>query len=305
MGLKSKVIVKARGSKGAKAKRGAGPKQPKRLAPKRDVLRELYLLSGNNCAMPDCDGLIIDSKGVVLGHVCHIEAAMPDGARFNGVMTNEQRRAGANLVLMCGGHHAQIDSKKYEKEYDLERVRRIKRDHEARFKGIGDSLRQSFRSVYSDATDRLNPTGSGLCKRLEQVLPDCVVDEDDANTRATQLSEYVERMRKVPEQERDFMLAVIRRAAKLDGPNSVLVHVDDVKNALGVPVTRMKKLGKAMERHRVGDIDLYSTNGEDEPHVWVCDPSEYVAWFDIVQFCDKSGTALEDFIIRLKFGLLD
>lgn len=64
-------------------------------------------------------------------------------------------------------------------------------------------------------------------------------------------------------------------------------------------------LGKAMERHGVGDIDHYSTNGEDEPHVFVRDPSDYVTWFDIVQFCDKSGEALEDFVIRLKFGLLD
>ncbi len=305
VGSGSKVVVKSRGSIGPKAKKGSGKEEPKRLAPKPDVLRELYLLSGNNCAMPDCDGLIIDSRGVVLGHVCHIEAAMPDGARFNSSMTNEQRRAGANLVLMCGGHHAQIDSKQYEKDYDLERVRKIKRDHEARFKGIGNSLRQSFRSVYSDATDRLNPTGSGLCKRFEQILPDCVVDEDDAKTRAIQLGEYVERMRKVPEPERDFMLVVIRRAAKLDGANSLLVHVDDVKNALGVPVTRMKSLGKAMERHGVGDIDHYSTNGEDEPHVCVHDPSDYVTWFDIVRFCEKSGAALEDFVIRLKFGLLD
>ena len=255
--------------------------------------------------MPDCNGLIIDSKGVVLGHVCHIEAAMPDGARFNKNMTNEDRRAGANLVLMCGGHHAQIDSKQYEKEYDIEKVRRIKRDHEARFKGIGDSLRQSFRSAYSDATDRINPTGSGLCKRLEQILPDCIVDEDDAKTRSKQLGEYLERMRKVPEQERDFMLSVIRRAVKLGSAKSIIVHVDDVKNALSVPVTRMKSLGSAMERHGVGDIDLYSTNGRDEPHVFVRDPSDYVTWFDIVEFCDKSGDRLEDFVIRLKFGLLD
>jgi hypothetical protein len=302
---KSNIAVKTRRSAEPKAKKGSGPEKPKRLTPKPEVLRELYLLSGNNCAMPNCDGLIIDSSGVVLGHICHIEAAMPDGARFNNNMTNEQRRAGTNLVLMCGGHHAQIDSKQYEKEYDLERVRKIKRDHEAHFRGIGDSLRQSFRSIYSDETDRLNPTGSGLCKRLEHVLPDCIVDDDDAKTRALQLVQYVERLRKVPEPDRDFMSVVIRRAAKLDIANSVLVHVDDVKNALGVPVTRMKSHGKAMERHGVGDIDLYSTNGEDEPHVYVRDPSEYVTWFDIVRFCDKSGAALEDFVIRLNFGLLD
>jgi hypothetical protein len=301
----SKIVVKAAGAKGLKAKKRAGPEKPKRLTPKPDVLRELYLLSGNNCAMPDCDSLIIDSRGVVLGHVCHIEAAMPDGARFNANMTNEDRRAGENLVLMCGGHHAQIDSKQYETKYNLEKVRKIKHDHEARFKGIGDSLRQSFHSAYSDATDRLNPTGSGLCKRLEQILPDCAVNEDDAKTRSKQLGEYVERMRKVPEQERDFMLGVIRRAVKLGSENSILVHVDDVKNALNVPVTRMDSLGKAMERHGVGDIDLCSTNRDDEPHVFVRDPSEYVTWFDIVEFCDKSGEVLEDFVILLKFGLLD
>ena len=88
----------------------SGQEKPKRLTPTPEVLRQLYLLSGNNCAMADCDHLIIDGKGVVIGHVCHIEAALPDGARFNAQMTNEQRRAESNLVLMCGGHHKSIRS---------------------------------------------------------------------------------------------------------------------------------------------------------------------------------------------------
>ena len=81
----------------------------KRLTPKPEVLRELYILSGNNCAMPGCKNVIIDRAGVVVGHVCHIEAAKPEGSRFNLNQNNEQRRALSNLVLMCKGHHAQID----------------------------------------------------------------------------------------------------------------------------------------------------------------------------------------------------
>jgi hypothetical protein len=64
-----------------------------RLTPKPEVLRELYLLSGNNCAMPGCANSIIDSAGVVVGHICHIDAAMPDGARFIPDQTNEERHA--------------------------------------------------------------------------------------------------------------------------------------------------------------------------------------------------------------------
>jgi len=63
--------------------------KPKRLVPKPDVLRELYLLSGKNCAMPDCNNVIVDSKGVVIGQVCHIEAASPKGPRFNAKQSND------------------------------------------------------------------------------------------------------------------------------------------------------------------------------------------------------------------------
>ena len=281
--------------------------KPKRLAPKPEVLRQLYLLSGNNCAMSDCDNLIIDSRGVVIGHVCHIEAALPNGARFNADMTNEQRRAETNLVLMCGGHHKQIDSKEYEKEYTLDRVRKIKRDHEAQFKGIGDSLRKSFQSAFADTTDKLNPSGSGTCKRLEQILPDCAVDsEEQTEERRRQIASYLDQIRKVPDPERDFMLGVIKRAVKLDDAVSILVHVDDIRNALQIPATRLKNLGKALERYGVGDVDLYGTSrGEDEPHVMVRDPSDYVSWFTIARFCDKTDASLEDFVMQLKFGLLD
>ena len=35
------------------------------------------------------------------------------------------------------------------------------------------------------------------------------------------------------------------------------------------------------------------------------DPSEYLTWFDIAQFCEASSHDIDDFVLRLKFGILD
>jgi hypothetical protein len=77
----------------------------KRLQPKGEVLRELYLRSGNVCAFPDCERLMLNREGVFVGQLCHIEAAEEGGERFNKLMTNEDRRAFKNLILMCYDHH--------------------------------------------------------------------------------------------------------------------------------------------------------------------------------------------------------
>lgn len=280
---------------------------PKRLKPKPEVLRELYLLSGNNCAMPDCDHVIIDHAGVAVGHVCHIEAAMPDGARFNKDQTNEERSALANLVLMCTGHHTQIDSKQHEKKWTVSKLKKIKAEHEKKFKGLDDSLQQAFQNSFVDSTNSLSPTVASSFAELERLLPECKLRSSQESKRSKQIKEFVRELGNVPEEERKFMLSIIRRAMKLNlHEGSVCVHVDDVKSAFGIGHTRIKSLGAALARYQVGSIDLAGTvNDEDEYHVILQEPSEYLTWADIVEFCDKSGRDLDDFVLRLKFDLLD
>lgn len=279
----------------------------KRLTPKPEVLRELYLLSGNNCAMPGCDNVIIDHAGVVVGHVCHIEAAMSDGPRFNINQTNEQRRALSNLVLMCAGHHLQIDSKKHEKTWTVPKLQKIKADHEKKFRAIDSSLQQAFKNSFIDSTDTLIPTSPKSFAEMERFLPDCKVLPDEEPKRRKQIDAFVKKMRIVPEQEREFMASVIRRAVKLNPKgDSVCVHVDDIKSAFKVGHTKIKSLGDALERYGVGCVDLAGTiNDRDEPHVMLRNPSDYVTWFDIAQFCTASGQDLNEFVLRLKFSLLD
>ncbi|SCK49303.1 hypothetical protein VAR608DRAFT_4908 [Variovorax sp. HW608] len=282
--------------------------KPKRLTPKPDVLRELYLLSGNNCAMPQCNHVIIDHAGVVVGHVCHIEAAMPDGPRFNPHQTNEQRRAFSNLVLMCAMHHAQIDSMQHEATYTVQKLRKIKADHEKKFKGLAHSLEQAFESSYVDLTDSLAPTNPESFAQLEQVVPHCKVDESDQSARLKQVRSFVKKLSKVPADEREFMTSVIKRWIKLEAHTAcVQVHVEDIKGAMGISHRRIKMLGEAMERYEVGSIGLAGSfsSDKDEWHVIVDDPSDFVTWADIARLCKKTGREIDDFSVRLDFGLLD
>lgn len=278
--------------------------EPKRLRPTQDTLRELYMLSGNKCAMPSCKRVLIDGNGVVVGRICHIRAAMSDGPRFDDAMTNEARRHVSNLVMMCGDHHTQVDSKRYEDKYTLPVVTKIKNDHEAKFRTIGDALEKAFDHEYTDSTDALAPTEPATFERFDQLLKDDV-DADQAIERRTEIAAYLKRIRLVPDAQRSFILAVINRALKL-GQDRMVVPTDDLKSAVtGVTHSKLQKMRTALNRYEVGDLDLYGVGGEDQYCVKIREPSDYVSWASISRFCDLSGARLEDFVIDLKFGLLE
>ena len=47
---------------------------------------------------------MMNTEGVFIGQVCHIEAADEGGERFNPSMTPKERRQLSNLLLMCYPH---------------------------------------------------------------------------------------------------------------------------------------------------------------------------------------------------------
>lgn len=112
---------------------------PRRLQPTPEVRRQLYLRSGNQCAFPGCLTVLLTRDGTMIGRICHIEAALPDGKRFNPAMSNEERRSYENLLLLCGDHHTIIDDD--DERYTVEWLRQIKRQHEAKRSEQPNSLR--------------------------------------------------------------------------------------------------------------------------------------------------------------------
>lgn len=102
----------------------------RRRTPQPETLKRLFALSGNQCAFPGCKNPLFTTNYAFVGEVAHIEAAMPDGPRFNDRQTNEQRRTFNNLIALCRVHHKETDDiSKYSKEV----LFKMKDDHEIRF----------------------------------------------------------------------------------------------------------------------------------------------------------------------------
>lgn len=99
----------------------------------RSTLRKLDTLAGNQCAAPDCDRKLIARDGeTIVSKICHIEAASPQGPRWNPDMTDDDRRHFSNLILLCDECHTIVDSKDNEAAHPVELLKRWKSDHESK-----------------------------------------------------------------------------------------------------------------------------------------------------------------------------
>lgn len=101
-----------------------------RLPTKSNVIRRLFALSGNQCAFPGCNELLVDEDGAFIGQVCHIEAAEEGGERFNEDGKDEQRRSFENLMLLCYKHHVKTNNVL---KYPTDLMIKMKADHEGKF----------------------------------------------------------------------------------------------------------------------------------------------------------------------------
>lgn len=124
--------------------------EPKRLTPTKETLIRLFAKSGNQCAFEGCTHNLFNEQGVFIAEVCHIEAALKGGERFNEKMDNEQRREESNLILLCKEHHKVTDN---EIEYPPKRLQEIKKKHENKFIGrrdlvLNDENYQSFKTIF-------------------------------------------------------------------------------------------------------------------------------------------------------------
>jgi hypothetical protein len=111
-----------------------------RLAPTNIVVKSLFALSRNQCAFTDCHIPII-CEGVVIGEICHIEAANEGGQRYNKDKNNDELRDFANLMLMCPVHHKLTDDTE---QYPVEKLRQMKVDHEAASSGNINSFSEAM-----------------------------------------------------------------------------------------------------------------------------------------------------------------
>jgi hypothetical protein len=97
------------------------------------TIRRLDKLSGNECAEPTCvKKLIAEDRQSIISKICHIEAASKNGPRWNGKMTDDERRDFTNLILLCDEHHKIIDNKANEMKFPVSLLKKWKTEHEAK-----------------------------------------------------------------------------------------------------------------------------------------------------------------------------
>lgn len=92
------------------------------------TVKRLFAVSGNICSFPDCDSILVEISGTVVGEIAHIKAAKKDGPRYDPLQSEEERHCFDNLILLCRRHHKLIDSDP--KSYSVELLRNYKKKHE-------------------------------------------------------------------------------------------------------------------------------------------------------------------------------
>lgn len=100
----------------------------------RGTITALALLSKGTCYWPD-PPCVVPATVLVNGHpvfnleIAHIRAARPNGPRYVPHMSDDQRRAFANLIFLCTPHHVFVDKVKPQ-DYPIELLERWKADRE-------------------------------------------------------------------------------------------------------------------------------------------------------------------------------
>jgi hypothetical protein len=267
----------------------------KRLQPTGEVLRELFLKSGNLCAFPDCSRPIMSQAGLMVGQICHIEAADEGGERFNPNSSNEKRRAFSNLVLMCYEHHQETNDVK---KFTVERMQEIKAAHEAR---VSDFIEKTLFNI-SDQTKLANPRKTVDCSRLNNLLGWNHDADELAGDAAMLNDELLANLAKVPKPGRQLLVVIIERATSFSGSYE-MVHVHEVQIVCGLENKPMRELCTILEKY-----GLIEDGGEDDSgnaRILVPDLQGWNVWKDFRALVKAGYATLPELVEDLNFSLLD
>lgn len=281
------------------------PEVVKRLAPKPETLRELFLKSGNLCAFPGCGALMMNAKGVFIGQLCHIEAAEEGGERFNAKMTNEDRRQASNLMLMCYPHHQETNDVT---TFTVAKLQKMKAEHEGRFAHPDRAILENLK----DWTTVDEPTEVTNLRRMDDVLGWKNSDEELAQAVA-ELNAFIEDFRNVPIEVRRFAGVVAQRAVKMSGTRAVQdgmfgikILATDLRDALRLGESTLVERVSQLDAYGLGDVDEIDTDVGPKAAVRLrAAKSGWGIWPDLVRFCQQANEPLEAFMQDLDFGRLD
>jgi hypothetical protein len=132
------------------------------------TVKRLFARSGNRCAYPKCTVEIIHEESIV-GEICHIKAASPNGPRYDPHQSAADRHGYDNLLLLCANHHTVIDDDP--EAYTVERLIKMKADHEGRSIGLAaDQIDRGTRLLVDQSVIATNQSGGIIAHTVHQTI---------------------------------------------------------------------------------------------------------------------------------------
>ncbi|MGG7195880.1 hypothetical protein ACQPUI_04005 [Clostridium butyricum] len=266
----------------------------KRLQPTSETLREIYLKSGNKCAFPGCNEVMIDENGTFIGEVCHIEAAMPGGERFNKKQSNEDRRKFDNLMLMCHKHHKITDNVD---EYTVDKLRKMKAEHEKKFTNIEGKIKESIKDYSEEDSILLPETLIGMNEyfKWEQT-------QEELDITIKCIGEFAEILKKIPSESRKIFSIICKRCEeeKIIGQVKFKVPPSEIQKACHISFNDLRENLRILEKYKLCFIDNDFEEGEN---IYLNSEPYNGWWHDIYEYCKRED--IDEMIIKLDFTVLD
>ena len=279
----------------------------RRTAPDLETTRYLYLHSGNQCAFPECENVLMNYKAQWVGQICHIEAASPGGERFNPNLSLRERAQRENLVLFCHEHHIETNDVD---EFPAERLRQIKADHEQRFAAplpVSDEvLERAVQNIIAasidDVTDRVV---LHLPESMEAFSAgmDYRESSEERLISLTKLTPTLEALRRLPVDTRAVFAILLDRVAPGERTELPLFELEQVTR---LSVAEMEPHVALLERYGLAGRD--EEYFEDRPSYFKLIAYEidgWEFWRDFRTFCHNRGLSAKEIINELQFDVLD
>lgn len=132
------------------------------------VIKRLFARSGNRCAYPNCAAQIVQGD-VIIGEICHIKAASPNGPRYDPRRSVDDRHSYDNLLLLCANHHTVIDDDP--EAFTVERLVKMKADHEGRSASLAtDEIDRGARLLLDQSVIAINQSGGITAHTVHQTI---------------------------------------------------------------------------------------------------------------------------------------
>ncbi|MFD8615314.1 hypothetical protein ACFV09_41615 [Streptomyces sp. NPDC059631] len=269
-----------------------------RLEPRTEVSRELWLLSGNECAFPQCHKRLLNEHDDWQGEIAHIHGVKDTSARYSERMSAEDKRAVENLLLLCPEHHGKVDGQNGRNFYSVRDLQEMKRKHESRFRRALTQVEQEIGDL--TVTNVVVP-----CTTLAGIAP-ADWTQEDVDYFLPKVNELADIVRGLTQPSRQLLAWRVAQVLP--------VGIAEVADRMGQSRERIMELVEQLSRFRLAAIE------EDEwPYTlvlltaWRSDgvgPELFADWpefWDELRsyMADRTGACLEDVIVGLDFSLLD